>query len=152
MASVSLARRELMLPLTLSLSDYEPKVFVRCRASAARPIQTFLFSDSLIFLFSDIAAPATTGHRAHQGIKNFGFEIGERESQRGESAGGGCLRIIARSTLRHITAKLPSHMRCFLFGSTDDQNRLYRGPYQPLGDTAKPRVLKSTAAMRSDHN
>jgi hypothetical protein len=55
MASVNDPRCESTLPLTLSLSDFEPKVFVRWRASAARPIRTILFSD--------IAALATHGRQ-----------------------------------------------------------------------------------------
>ena len=55
-----LNERPVLLPLTLSLSDSETKLFVRSRASAARPI-LFLFST---FLFSDNAAPATNGRQA----------------------------------------------------------------------------------------
>ena len=59
---------ELTLPLTRSLCDFETKVFIRWRASVARPI-LFLFSDFLDFLFSDFlfsdnAAPATNGRQA----------------------------------------------------------------------------------------
>ena len=60
MASVSHTLRESTLPLTRSLCDFEPKVFIRWRAGVARPIR-FLFSE---FLFSDNAAPATTGRQA----------------------------------------------------------------------------------------
>ena len=78
---------ELTLPLTCSLCDFETKVFIRWRASVARPIlflflgfffsflffSDFLFSDNAapatngrqaLFLFSDIAAPATNGRQA----------------------------------------------------------------------------------------
>ena len=67
MASVSLMRWDSRLPLTLSLSDSEPKVFVRWRASAARPntknffLPLFLFT---LFLFTANAAPATNGRQA----------------------------------------------------------------------------------------
>jgi hypothetical protein len=60
MASVNHPRCESTLPLTLSLSDFEPKVFVRWRASAARPIRPAPAAD---FFFSDIAAPATHGRQ-----------------------------------------------------------------------------------------
>ena len=60
MALVNHTCSESTLPLTLSLSNSETKLFVRSRASAARPIR-FLFSD---FLFSDNAAPATNGRQA----------------------------------------------------------------------------------------
>jgi hypothetical protein len=49
MAPVSHARCESTLPLTLSLSDSEPKVFIRWRASGARP-NTKDFFLALFFL------------------------------------------------------------------------------------------------------
>jgi hypothetical protein len=53
------------LPRPLSLSDFEPKFFIR-RASAARPIRPAPAADFFLatFLFSDSAAPATHGRRA----------------------------------------------------------------------------------------
>ena len=69
MASVNQPRCESTLPRTLSLSDSEPKLFVRCPRWRRAPNTIFLFSGSLIFLFSDIAAPAPSwpsGDRAGQ--------------------------------------------------------------------------------------
>ena len=56
---------ELTLPLTRSLCDFETKVFIRWRASVARPI-LFLFSD---FLFSDLIMP----RRRPMAVRHFSF-------------------------------------------------------------------------------
>src|SRR6516165_6736238 len=71
-AVVNLARWEstrantggVTLPRPLSLSDFEPKLFIR-RASAARPIRPAPAADFFLatFLFSDSAVPATHGRQ-----------------------------------------------------------------------------------------
>jgi hypothetical protein len=63
MASVNHPRCESTLPLTLSLSDSGIYFYPLARP-AARRIRISFLAISLIFLFSDIAAPATSGRQA----------------------------------------------------------------------------------------